>query len=511
MSATVPVVIVGAGPTGVTAALLLAGHGVRSMLLDRWADVYPRPRAVHLDDEVYRILHRVGAHEQFAAISRPAEGLRLLAPDHRVLAEFHRGTAAGVHGHPQANMFDQPELERLLRRRLAEEPLVTLRGDVEVTGVDRDGDRPVRVRLVDRASGAGETLSARYVLGCDGANSTVRPLIGSTMRDLGFAQRWLVVDVDTDAEFDAWEGVHQVCDPQRAATYMRVGRRRYRWEFRLLPGETAAGLSAPETLHRLVRPWTGEVPFTALTVTRCAEYTFRAQVADRWRAGPVLILGDAAHLTPPFIGQGMGAGLRDAANLTWKLAAVLAGSLPESVLDSYEAERRPHVTSLIRLATVIGRAMTEGGEVGNLLRRVVAPRLAYLPGFRAKVLDSATPPLPRSALRQRRASPRSLHGRLCPNALLGDGRRFDDVVGPCFAVVTVRALPAEAAGAARRHGVVPVPVDPASVLGRWLRRAGVGAALVRPDRTVMTSGNDVSALVERAPSVRCADLPPVTS
>ncbi|XTZ15499.1 bifunctional 3-(3-hydroxy-phenyl)propionate/3-hydroxycinnamic acid hydroxylase [Micromonospora echinospora] len=511
MSVTVPVVIVGAGPTGVTAALLLAGHGVRSVLLDRWADVYPRPRAVHLDDEVYRILHRIGVHEQFAAISRPAEGLRLLAPDHRVLAEFRRGTAAGVHGHPQANMFDQPELERLMRRRLAGEPLVTLRGDVDVTGVDRDGDGPVRVRLVDRASGAEETLSARYVLGCDGANSTVRPLIGATMRDLGFAQRWLVVDVDTDADIDAWEGVHQVCDPHRAATYMRVGRRRYRWEFRLLPGETAAELSAPETLHRLVRPWTGEVPFTALTVTRCAEYTFRAQVADRWRAGPVLLLGDAAHLTPPFIGQGMGAGLRDAANLTWKLAAVLAASLPESVLDSYEAERRPHVTSLIRLATVIGRAMTEGGEIGNLLRRVVAPRLAYLPGFRAKVLDSATPPLPRSALRQRRPSPRSLHGRLCPNALLADGRRFDDVVGPCFAVVTVRALSTEAAGVARRHGVVPVPVDRASALGRWLRRAGVDAALVRPDRTVMTSGDDVAALVARAPRVRCAAVPPLTS
>lgn len=501
MSAPLPVVIVGAGPTGATVALLLAGHGVRCVLLDRFPEVYPRPRAVHLDDEVYRILRAVGVHDGFAAISRPAAGLRLLAPDHRVLAEFRRGTAAGVHGHPQANMFDQPELEALLRMRLAGQPLVTLRGGVEVTGVGQHADA-AEVTVVDRASGRRETLAARYVLGCDGANSTVRELIGSRMRDLGFAQRWLVLDVDTDAPVDAWEGVHQVCDPHRAATYMRVGRRRYRWEFRLLPGETVADLAAPEVLHRLIRPWTGDVPFTALTVTRCAEYTFRAQVADRWRAGRVLLLGDAAHLTPPFIGQGMGAGLRDAANLSWKLAAVLAGSLPDSALDSYQGERRPHVTSLIRLATVIGRAMTEGGEVGNVLRGVVAPRLRHLPGFRAKVLDSATPPLRRSVLRQRRRTPWSPSGRLCPNAPLADGRRFDDLVGPAFALVTSRALPPGAESAAERRGVVLVPVEATSALGRWLARGRVGGVLVRPDRTVLDCGDDVLALLAAVPVLR---------
>ncbi|MGC4806988.1 bifunctional 3-(3-hydroxy-phenyl)propionate/3-hydroxycinnamic acid hydroxylase [Micromonospora sp. DT233] len=499
MADPLPVVVVGAGPTGVTAALLLAAYQVPSVVLDRWPAPYPRPRAVHLDDEVCRILHRVGVHEEFAAVSRPAEGLRLLGPDHRVLAQFSRRTAAGAHGHPQANMFDQPTLEAILRRAADREPLVTLCGGVEVTAVSTGDDGLVTVALTDRGSGRRRALRARYVLGCDGANSTVRAGIGAGMRELGFAQRWLVVDVDTDAEIDAWAGVHQVCDPRRAATYLRVGARRHRWEFRLLPGETAAVMSAPATLHALLRPWTADLPFAALTVLRCAEYTFRAQVADRWRVGPVFLLGDAAHLTPPFIGQGLGSGLRDAANLSWKLAAVLTGGLPEAALGSYQAERGPHVTALIRLAVGVGRAMTQGGRVGDAARRVVVPRLAHVPGLRARVLDSTTPPLRPSALRRRRRWPWGRAGRLCPNPVLADGRSLDDVLGSCFAVLTVGPVDRWAVAEAGRRRVVLVRVAPSSTLGRWLRRGGARAALVRPDRTVLRTGGDPAALVGLAP------------
>ena len=169
------------------------------------------------------------------------------------------------------------------------------------------------------------------MLGCDGANSIVRAAIGATMRDLSFEQRWLVVDVATDADLDQWDGVHQVCDPVRAGTYMRIGPTRYRWEFRLLPGETAddfRNLAGTEAADRPVD--LAACDHDELELIRVTEYTFRAQIADRWRRGNIFLLGDAAHLTPPFIGQGLGAGLRDAMNLAWKLAGVIAGDLPRS-------------------------------------------------------------------------------------------------------------------------------------------------------------------------------------
>ena len=163
-----------------------------------------------------------------------------------MLAEFDRDGDPGRHGYPEANMFDQPELEQLLRANLKDRTTVTLRGNVEVTDVAQDGQGRVRVDFTDRLTGEHESVLATYVLGCDGANSVVRTAIGSTMEDLDFEQRWLVVDVASPVELDQWEGVHQVCDPERAATYMRIGDTRYRWEFRLLAGETAADFESIE-------------------------------------------------------------------------------------------------------------------------------------------------------------------------------------------------------------------------------------------------------------------------
>lgn len=493
------VVIVGAGPTGVTTATLLAQYGVATTVLDRWADVYPQPRAVHLDDEVYRILDRVGVGEQFAAVSRPALGLRLIDPKMRVLAEFHRDPDQDRNGHPSANMFDQPVLEGLLRSNITRYPEITLRGSVEVTDIAALEGGRTRVTFTDRDDGTEHCIEADYLLGCDGANSLVRNRIGAAMEDLRFEQRWLVIDVASDEELQQWDGVHQLCDSRRAGTFMRIGPNRYRWEFRLLDGEKAEDFRAMGTLGPLIAPWTERVDAGRLEIIRVAEYTFRAKIADHWRRGNTFLLGDAAHLTPPFVGQGLCAGLRDAMNLAWKLAGVVNGTLDPAVLDTYEQERKPHARSMIDLALMVGRAMTSGGRAGDLLRGIVVPRLQLLPGFRKKVLDSETPALSRGPLVQ---GPGRLAGKLCPNPRTQDGRRLDAVLGDGWAVISIESLPSSAAELAAQRGAAIHVTDPDSEIGEWLSKGRAAAAILRPDRTVMLAGTDVSRLCAALPALR---------
>jgi 3-(3-hydroxy-phenyl)propionate hydroxylase len=497
------IVIAGAGPVGVIAAILLARRGLPSLIVERHAEPYGLPRAVHIDDEVFRALQDVGIAEEFDAISRPFPGMRLLDASYRTMAEFERSIEPGINGYPQANFFDQPDLEKILRDSLSTYPLIELRTSTELVSLEHSDDH-VRVLVRNLATGKAEWITAPVLLGCDGANSAVRELIGSTVESMGYEERWCVVDALCEEQLPVWPGMYQVCDPTRATTFGQIGQHRYRWEFHLGENEQSGDILEESTLRSLVDPVLGDVDFASLDFIRSAEYTFRAQVADRWRSGRVFLLGDAAHLTPPFVGQGLCAGIRDAINLAWKLDFVLERGASEELLETYQAERKPHAKKFIRLAMLVGWAMTGGQDRAAAVRKGALAVATRIPGFSTMVVNQASPPVTGTPLVRRPRVGRSVSGALMPQPWVAhEGRRmrFDDVLGGDFAVV-VRGAPAwEELYLAERLGARVVSIVPAGsntvlhdatvaedvdgVLIPWLAQRGLEIVIVRPDRIVL--------------------------
>jgi 2-polyprenyl-6-methoxyphenol hydroxylase-like FAD-dependent oxidoreductase len=501
MNGRYDVAIVGWGPVGQTLAILLGERGWRVGVFEKQPAPYPLPRAVHFDHEVARILQAAGVADALAPTTEPADAYEWRNAAGERLLRFET-RAAGLSGWPEATMFAQPDLERLLDARARSFPSVEIRRGREVIGIEtREGG----VRL-DVA--AGSPVEARFVIGCDGANSFVRPHLGATVTDLGFFFDWLIVDV-VPHETKVWSPLNiQICDPARPTTLVSGGRGRRRWEFMRLPGETIEDLNSVETAWRLLAPW-GVMRDNA-ALERHAVYRFQARWVDRWRSGRLLLAGDAAHQMPPFAGQGMCSGLRDAANLAWKLDLVLGAKAPESLLDTYASERIPHVAALINFSMELGRVICIADPAAAALRDAAMISAAS---------ERATSPLAAAIGPGVLAAGDPHAGRLFVQGRVRRGL-FDDVVGRGWTLVSpvadpVAQLDAEAAAFFSSLGGIGAWVEPDEDVDgayrRWFGGAGVEVVLQRPDFYVFGTAarvEDAGALVAQLRSVLAGESTP---
>ncbi len=465
------VAIVGMGPVGATLGNLLALRGVSTLILDREADIYGLPRAVHFDGECMRVFQTIGIADELAPNLLVVPGMRFVDAAGRALIEWARPTERGADGWHSSYRFHQPALERTLRKKLATQSCVEVALRHDVFSIEPAGDHSV-LRMEDLSTGRLLRTRARFVVGCDGARSTVRRFMGTELDDMKSHERWLVVDVVLKRQReDLGDFAVQYCDPVRPATYVRgIGMRR-RWELMLQPGEDAAAMMRPERVWELLSRWL--TPEEAI-LERPAAYTFHSVVARGWRRGPLLIAGDAAHQTPPFMGQGMCAGIRDAANLAWKLADVVTGDAQDPLLDTYESERSPHVREFIETAVRLGAVIRSGNAPATAThgepQRFATPQPRLGPG----------------------AHDGSAAAAYVAEQPLIAGTLLDDLAG--YREVLL-ADPATARDARALTQAVPVIVAEAGgAAAEWLARLDARAALIRADRYVAGVACDAAGL-----------------
>jgi len=475
MTATADVAIIGLGPTGATLANLLGEQGVSTLVLERETHIYPLPRAVHFDGETMRILQSIGLQDAVKAIARPGtQGMHFVSGTGQTLLIRQGSDQPGPQGHHNSWYFHQPELEALLRQRMAQHPSVRLclGHHTESIAADADG---VTLHSVDSHSGKTQRHRVRYVVGCDGARSAVRASINSHLQDRGLKQAWLCLDVLTHRDMPLPPYTVQWCDPQRPMTMVNKTGRRRRWEIMVLPSDDSSRLTQPDFYWPLIQRWV--TPNDAV-IERAAAYTFHSVVAQSWHQGRVFIAGDAAHQTPPFLGQGMCAGLRDASNIAWKLKAVLSGAVHPDVLTTYGSERLNHVREFIDLAVRLGAIIQETdperarqrdaefAQQGATLFAFPQPRLG--PGAYMAHQPSA--------------------GFVAPQFTLPNGRLMDDAMGHRFALLLNAAPHPQLTPAAqpRLHqaDVSHVVAEPHSPMQQWLTQHHASAVLLRPDRYV---------------------------
>ena len=512
------VLVVGLGPTGAALAGLLGQRGVRTTVFDKLSDLFPLPRAIGMDHEVMRIAQELGIADRLDGLVEPYRPSEYHGVEGQVIKRLDSPPPPHRLGWDPMFVFNQPAFETVLRERLRELPTVTTSIGSEVVGFGQDVEG-AWVDVLGPDGQAPRRVRGDYLVACDGGASPVRTELGIPMTDLGFHENWLVIDAlveDDEILARLPQTQVQYCEPWRPSTFVYLTGRHRRWEIALEPGEIAVGPVPTDQVWHWLERWIkpGEA-----TIWRAAAYTFRSLVADEWRRGRILLAGDAAHMTPPFMAQGMAAGMRDAQNLAWKLDAVLAADASEQLLDSYAQERRPHTIATTMNAIALGRVICEKDETAARTRdrELRAPYDGTVPvTFRSEFL----PPLTDGLF----AFDTPGAGELLPQPFVMDGdgaKRLDDLVGPGFCVV---CLPTVSAEDLARLGTALTPigghvvrvrpsqeravvaldsgdvVECDDVMSAWLGGLGRSIAIARPDHGVFGTAatpEEALALIDR--------------
>ncbi len=504
------VLVIGAGPTGLTMANILGMYGIRTLLVERNAATVAEPRAVSIDDESLRTMQFIGLIDTVRKSIVEGYGSHYFSPSGRCFTKVLPDIVE--YGYVRRSAFRQPVLEAQLREGLGRFAHVETRFSTRVTMLEETGGE-VRATLVG-PDGTEDTVSAEYVAACDGGRSATREALGIGMVGSSYDQGWLIIDLAGSSQ--RFRHTQVFCDPTRPGLSLPGPDGTKRYEFMMLPGEKPEELLDEANVRKLLARHSEEDP--NLQIVRKVIYHFHARIAERWRSGRIFLAGDAAHLTPPFAGQGMNSGVRDAQNLGWKLAACLRGELGSKALDSFETERRPHAWALIQLAVIMGRVMMPRSRPMAFFTRLAFRALALYPPARDYVLQMKYKPKPffQDGLLIGEAGP-SLRGRMFPQPMVErrDGSKvlLDELLGAGLALVErddgrsalsppgerrpmdvaiVRVMP-------RDHRFLPGQAqnpecvrDLTGVIGEVFAKAGVRGVLLRPDRYVAAALPDAS-------------------
>jgi 3-(3-hydroxy-phenyl)propionate hydroxylase len=505
------VAVVGFGPTGVVATSLLGAAGLRTLAIDKQEGVYEKPRAIAIDHEILRIFDNLGVAGRVLPYVAPFPASQHFGAKGQLIRRIDMVPEPYPLGYTPTMVFTQPPVEVVLREHAASYPDVVVELGTELLRLEQN-DSGVTLHL---QNGAGETrrVTADYVIACDGASSGVREKLNIKLDDLIFDEPWLVVDVlvNSGALAKLPDTAAQYCDPARPTSYIIGPGNHRRWEIMLLPGEDARRMEQPDQVWALLARWLS--PDQA-TLWRAASYRFHALVADDWRQRRVFLAGDAAHQQPPFIGQGMCQGIRDAANLVWKLVRVINGRSSDRLLDSYGEERAEHVRQLTSRIKAIGHVICERDPDAAQARD---ERILAEGGGKPKTFtrQEIVPPLQRGLLAQGHPASGTLFPQpwVQPWVMAEKGPvLLDEIAGQGWRLVLdgsanvelterIRSM-ADALGihilTVTSNGNKPVSqaaglttfTERDGVMQRWFEANKCSAVLVRPDHYVFGVGTD---------------------